>query len=320
MSGGHEVDAAPAGDADPPVDAAAATPAAHAEAPTTPSPPPRAAPPSVAERVRPAHVVPGPSGAAAGEGVPAFVAAMHARDAAAARASISPAFQGKANGRPLDGEAQVRLLESFWAGFPDGNFSMDPTGGSGRYVITWTFQGTHGGIYLGVPPTGTPVAFSGFIIAVADRSGVTSLDWKWDTKVFTRAVLGPDEVGDLEVKDTFRDPSKRWQHDGRGPGRGPGQGQRKKGKGRPGQPQAGRTSAPSEGLAEGQPDGAAEGQPQRQRGQPGPPGLPGQGKRRRRGKGPRTDQPATPDQPAAAQAPEAPGPAPSEPTESPDGT
>jgi predicted ester cyclase len=256
MSGDGEAGAAPAGNTDP----SAARPA---------------------ERQRPAHVVPGGSDSASGPGVPAFVAAVHARDAAAARATISTAFQGKANGRPMDADAQVRLLESFWTGFPDGNFTMEPTGGSGRYVITWTFQGTHGGMYLGVPPTGTPVAFSGYIIAVADKSGVTSLDWKWDTKVFTRAVLGPDQVGDLEVKDNFRDPSRRWQHDGRGASHG--QGRRKKSKGgRQGQPGQGRQQG---GRAEGSPAMPPTEPGQAGPGEPGQPGQPGQ--RQRRPKKPR---------------------------------
>lgn len=330
MSGVGEADPASPRDADPSADAAgpsvdaAAAPPADVEAPTPP------AKPAKPERQRPAHVVPSGSDAASGPGVPAFVAAVHARDAAAARAAISPAFQGKANGRPMDGDAQVRLLESFWTGFPDGNFAMEATGGSGRYVVTWTFQGTHGGMYLGVPPTGTPVAFSGFIVAVADKGGVTSLDWKWDTKVFTRAVLGPDQVGDLEVKDTFRDPSRRWQNDGRGHGRGPGQGKRKKGKGRPGQQQGGRPQG--QGRPQGEPgQGGEPGQPGQadQAGEPGQAvagqaGAPGQ-QRQRRPKKPREPRPvqsAAEGETAMAQAPqgtaaESPEPTP-EPTAAPD--
>jgi predicted ester cyclase len=305
MMGVGEADAAPAEDAEAPVDAGASPQAdasAPTSAPTTPQKP--------SERQRAAHVVPGPASDASGPGVPAFVAAVQARDAAAARAALSPAFQGKANGRPMDGDAQVRLLESFWLGFPDGAFAMEPTGGSGRYVITWTFQGTHGGMYLGVPPTGTPIAFSGYIIAVADKGGVTSLDWKWDTKVFTRAVLGPDQVGDLEVKDTFRDPSRRWQHEGRGGGRGP-QGKRKKGKG-PGRQaqQQGRPGAPGTSGEAGPADATAPGalaQPG-QPGQPGPRSPPGEGKRRRRGKGPRPGAPTG--EPQSAQSPAEATPAP----------
>lgn len=300
MSGGHEVGAAPPADADPSADANAtqgtdAAPGAHAT--STPESA-RAQPTDAPARVRPAHVVPGGSDAASGPGVPALVAAVHARDAAAARKALSPTFQGKANGRPMDVDAQVRLLESFWVGFPDGNFAMDPVGGSGRYVITWTFQGTHGGMYAGVPPTGTPIAFSGYIIAVADKSGVTSLDWKWDTKVFTRAVLGPDQVGDLEVKDTFRDPSKRWQQDGRGQGRGPGQARRKKGKGpgRPGQQQGGRPQG--QGRPQGEPTQAGEGAQAGDGTQPGSAGTNGQpgqpGQRQRRQKKPRDPQSGQP--------------------------
>ena len=235
--------------------------------------------------------------------VPAFLAAVHGRSAEGARAALSPSFQGKANGKPLDREGLVRLLESFWLGFPTGDFTMEPTGGSGRHVITWTFKGEHGGVYLGVPPTGQPVEFSGFIISVSDATGITSLDWKWDPKVFTKAILGPDDIGGLEVKDNFRaDPSRRWAHgDGRHGGQRKGKG---KGRGPGGKPQGGRqprpAGAPTEGGTPPSGEGAeapADGQP-RQPGQPGPRSPPGEGKRRRRGKGrgPKPDG-ATPDQP-----------------------
>lgn len=213
--------------------------------------------------------------------VPAFVAAVQARDPAAARAALSPAFRGTANGRPMDADAQVRLLESFWAGFPEAPLRMEATGGSGRHVLTWSLSGTHGGVYLGVPPTGAPVSFSGFIVAVSDATGITSLDWKWDTKAFSRAVLGPDQVGDLEVKDTFRDPSKRWQQGA------PGGPRRKKGKGRG--PPGPRGTKPAE--PEGRPPASEGGAAGGATGPSGQPGEPGTGKRRRRrGKGPRADQ------------------------------
>lgn len=155
--------------------------------------------------------------------VPAFVAAVESRSLEALRAALSPKFAGKANGRPMDGEAQIRLIESFWNGFPDAGFKLEATGGHGRHVITWSLEGTHGGVYLGVPPTGTPIRLSGFIVSVSDATGIVSLDWKWDTKVFARAVLGPDQVGDLEVKDRHRpDPSVRWSHGSHGHGRGKG--------------------------------------------------------------------------------------------------
>lgn len=243
--------------------------------------------------------------------VPAFLTAVHGRSADGARAALSQRFAGKANGKPLDIEAQVRLLESFWLGFPDGSFTMEPTGGSGRHVITWTFSGTHDGVYLGVPPTGKPVAFSGFIICVSDATGIVSLDWKWDTKVFTKAVLGPDDVGELVVKDNFRDPSARWNQDGRRPGapKGKGRGSKPQGQRQPGQPrqvlgpdgkplpQQPRAPRPVLGP-DGQPVLGPDGQP-----------LMHSGKRRRRGKGkgPRTDAPNDPPMTPSAPMPEAGG-------------
>ncbi len=163
----------------------------------------------------------------------AFLAAVESRDREALLAALSPAFSGKANGRVMDREAQVRLVESFWTGFPDGAFKLEATGGHGHQVITWTFAGTHGGAYLGVPPTGMAVALSGFIIALSDDSGVRSLDWKWDTKAFTRQVLGPEDVEDALPKPPGHrpDPSLRWAREAQrmGGGRKP----KRKGKPQP---------------------------------------------------------------------------------------
>jgi predicted ester cyclase len=169
----------------------------------------------------------------------AFLAAVDARSADALRASLSPSFAGKANGRPLDREAQVRMIESFWAGFSDGAFKVEATGGAGHGVMTWTFTGTHDGVHLGIPPTGTKVTLSGFTIAVWNSTGVTSLDWKWDTKAFAAQVLGPlDLEGAFPLPPQHRpDPSIRWAREAQrmhGKGRKPGQ---RKPKGRQGQPQ-----------------------------------------------------------------------------------
>lgn len=155
----------------------------------------------------------------------AFLAAMASRDRAALLAALSHSFSGKANGRAMDREAQVRLVESFWTGFPDGAFTLEATGGHGHQVITWTFKGTHDGVYLGVPPSGAKVELSGFIVALSDDLGVRSLDWKWDTKAFARQVLGPEDVEDALPKPPGHrpDPSVRWAREAqrRGGGRKP---------------------------------------------------------------------------------------------------
>lgn len=188
--------------------------------------------------------------------VPAFLAAVQAKSADEARKALAPNFRGKANGRDLDAEGQLRLLNEFWTGFPGASFIFEPTGGSGRYVVKWSLSGTHDGVYIGVPPTGAAVAFAGFIIAVADKSGVLSLDWKWDPKVFTKAILGPDDIGTLEVKDTFRpDPSARWHRDEQR-GRRPRTGKpKRKGKGK------GEQKAPGRGPRQGSQTGTTDSVP-----------------------------------------------------------
>ena len=241
--------------------------------------------------------------------VPAFVAAVQSRAGDGVRAALAPEFKGKANGRLLDADAQVRLLEEFWTGFPAAQFQMEPVGGSGRHVITWTFAGEHGGLYAGVPPTGTAVAFSGFIVAVSDKRGILSLEWKWDPKVFTKAVLGPEDIGTLEVKDHFRaDPSRRWAGRDKRAGQGGGK-RRGRGAGQPGQPgQPGGSARRRKGKGPRQPrtDGAA----QQAAGQPSGQASPGESAQQVEAQRQETPQPAATTPPATSPA--------SEPT--PDGT
>lgn len=143
---------------------------------------------------------------------PAFLAALAARSPDGLRAALSPSFAGKANGRALDRDGMVRLLDSFFTGFSDGAFAVEATGGSGHQVWTWTFTGTHDGVHLGMPPSGTKVTLSGFTIAVWNATGIMSLDWKWDTKAFARQVLGPEDLeGAFPPAPQHRpDPSARW--------------------------------------------------------------------------------------------------------------
>ncbi len=171
---------------------------------------------------------------------------MHRRDAEGVRASLAPTFAGKANGRAIDLEAQVALASSFFEGFPDGAFKLEPTGGSGRHVIAWNFLGTHGGTYLGIPATGRLLRLDGYIIAVSDATGITSLEWKWDTKKFMAMALGPENLeGALPGKPGYREPKWARQGSGRPGGGGPGQGKKGKGGNRDRKPRGPRPNPPS---------------------------------------------------------------------------
>lgn len=143
-----------------------------------------------------------------------FVAAVQGRDAAGVRSSLASTFTGRANGRPLDLDGQVAILESFFGGFSDGAFKLEATGGSGRHVITWSFAGTHDGTYLGIPATGKPFALSGYIVAHSSPAGILFLEWKWDTKKFMQSVMDPE----LAFAAPRPDPVRNWG-DGRAQGR-----------------------------------------------------------------------------------------------------
>jgi steroid delta-isomerase-like uncharacterized protein len=62
---------------------------------------------------------------------------------------------------PLDGDGWRGFIATFLGGFPDLQLIVEDMVAAGdRVAVRWTFQGTHRGEFLGVPPTGKRVTMS----------------------------------------------------------------------------------------------------------------------------------------------------------------
>jgi steroid delta-isomerase-like uncharacterized protein len=89
--------------------------------------------------------------------------AFNARDLAAEAAARSPDFVAHVSGLPgpLDSAGWPQFIATFLTGFPDFRLAVEEALGEGdRVAVRWTFHGTHNGEFLGIPPTGKPVAIA----------------------------------------------------------------------------------------------------------------------------------------------------------------
>ncbi len=69
------------------------------------------------------------------------------------------------NGEPYGREGDRMRTTAMVAGFPDGKWILDDAVAEGDKVVArYTFQGTHRGELLGIPPTGKQVTMSGITI------------------------------------------------------------------------------------------------------------------------------------------------------------
>ena len=73
-----------------------------------------------------------------------------------------------------DLEAAKESVAMLHRGFPDIKWSLDDMIAEGdRVVARWTAHGTHEGEFMGIPPTGKQVTFSGIeIVRIEDGKGV----------------------------------------------------------------------------------------------------------------------------------------------------
>jgi steroid delta-isomerase-like uncharacterized protein len=63
---------------------------------------------------------------------------------------------------PLDSQGWAGFMALFATAFPDGKIVVDDAISEGDMVASrWTMTGTHRGDFLGVPPTGRPIAMKG---------------------------------------------------------------------------------------------------------------------------------------------------------------
>lgn len=95
-----------------------------------------------------------------------WIEAYNARDDAAQADVLGPGYVGHApaslEASPMDTAAWTRFLAGFTEGFPDLQLTIEDTVAEGDLVAQRiTFNGTHTGVFQGLPPTNRRVTFSG---------------------------------------------------------------------------------------------------------------------------------------------------------------
>jgi steroid delta-isomerase-like uncharacterized protein len=95
-----------------------------------------------------------------------WIEAFNARDDAAQADVLGPAYIGHAPASlepsPMDPDAWARFLAGFVEGFPDLQLTIEDTVAEGDLVAQRiTFNGTHTGVFQGLPPTNKRVTFNG---------------------------------------------------------------------------------------------------------------------------------------------------------------
>ncbi len=105
------------------------------------------------------------------EAVLAYDRAVHAADPSGALDHFTPDAAIEVMGQPpYSAERHVEFLRAFSAAFADQRSAHDDWTIEGdRAATRWTWEGTHVGTFMGAPPTGRRVRFSGLgIITVRE--------------------------------------------------------------------------------------------------------------------------------------------------------
>lgn len=86
---------------------------------------------------------------------------MDAHEFARVEELVSPRFQAKMGGQPLDFPSWKAVGTMFFEAFPDGRHVFELMEGAGDYVVSHGyFTGTHKGAFHGMPATGKVVKCS----------------------------------------------------------------------------------------------------------------------------------------------------------------
>jgi steroid delta-isomerase-like uncharacterized protein len=85
--------------------------------------------------------------------------------------------------RAPDREGFKQGIRELHAAFPDFDARIEDMlvdASRGKVVVRWTATGTHRGAYLGVAPTGRPIAFKGIEILRFDGGWIVERWGEWD--------------------------------------------------------------------------------------------------------------------------------------------
>ncbi len=110
-----------------------------------------------------------------------FYRAVNAKDRDVFYEIVHPEFvnHGGASGDIVGPQALVDSLDPFYAAMPDWHVSEDFVVAEGdRVASRGTISGTHEGPFMGIPPTGKKVSWSGIIIYRLDDDGKVVERWQ----------------------------------------------------------------------------------------------------------------------------------------------
>lgn len=106
------------------------------------------------------------------------------RDVDAVERLHAPDFVDRSSaGRRTDNAAFRKMLQSFYAAFPDFHAVTEELvvdDGARTVAVRWSATGTHRGAYLGAPPTGRVIRFRGIEVLRFRRDRLAERWGEWD--------------------------------------------------------------------------------------------------------------------------------------------
>lgn len=107
-----------------------------------------------------------------------FIAALNAGDKETIEEMLAPDYVQHSEGVPESRNAFMVYVFSLITAFPDGKFIIDDMIAEGdKVMLRWTYSGTNTGSWMGAPPTGRKVSFSGMDLWRYNEAGRLAEIW-----------------------------------------------------------------------------------------------------------------------------------------------
>ena len=123
----------------------------------------------------------------------AYLDAWNARDARAIVATFAEGgtYEDPTTSGPIPGAAIGEYASVLWRAFPDLSFDIVHVAAAGqdRVVAEWSMMGTHGGSFMGLPPSGKKVCVPGVDVMTVTPGGILSVRGYFDSRAI------PDQLG-----------------------------------------------------------------------------------------------------------------------------
>jgi len=90
---------------------------------------------------------------------------------------VAPEYRAEITGfPPMDAAGHAAFGQAFYAGFPDLHHTLDEVRPTDEgFAVRFTLRGTHTGDFMGMPPTGRPVAVGAIVLLSVVGGRVTHL-------------------------------------------------------------------------------------------------------------------------------------------------